>query len=355
MTITIMPMDATAGAPAYTAMAYRQANAANEMAGTDTFGSRSGWRVGTPTNILTATSTAWTLQPCSAVLSPNAVQFQGAYGWGTNTSVTGTVTAADATNPRLDIVYIQVNDSSAGDGSGALTAPVNYLAGTPNVAPVAPALPSRSFLVGTISVPKVGGGSPSVIFNNVVNVAAGAAVPVNSQAERDALTAYETLEVIRKDKGNTREMYTSGVWVNAGGQQIAYTPVLTSTGTNPSLGTGVATGQYQVTGKSMTVQFFVPFSTTGSVGTGNYLVSLPPGFTYGGIGSVVPLGTFQAHLNSTPADISGHCRQNTSGGNNLLMYWQSAATTTAIVGSGTVAWAAQAGTYMAGQITVPIA
>ncbi len=137
------------------------------------------------------------------MIDPGATTHQGVYGWSTDANVTGDVTAADATYARKDIVYITINDSSAGDGSGALTAPVLYLAGTPSASPVAPTLPVRSFLVGTISVPISGGGSPTVVLNPVRFAAAGGILPVADDAERVALTTYEGLRVDQLDIDRT--------------------------------------------------------------------------------------------------------------------------------------------------------
>ncbi len=232
MTITCQPMDATSGAPAYSAQNERQnMSALFGGGGGVALAARSGFRVGTPSNILTATSTTWTLGPSSAVISPGAATAQGSYRWSADANVTGAVTAADATYARKDIVYIQVNDSSSGDGSGALTAPPTYLAGTPASSPVAPTLPARSFLVGTITVPQTGGGSPTVVRNPAVFVAAGAPQPVFSQAERDAMTAYDGLDVKRMDlPGRPIDSYNGTAWQLPPQGQIA-------TATYPS-GTG---------------------------------------------------------------------------------------------------------------------
>jgi hypothetical protein len=162
-------------------------------------GARSGWRVGTSSSVVSVTSTTWTLNPCAAMIEPAAMLYQGAYPWVTDAAITGSVTAADATNPRIDILYIQINDSSAGDGSGSLSAPVGYLAGVAAATPVAPTLPPRSFLVATINVPKSGGGSPTAVFNAQYFVASGAVLPVMSQAERDGLTPYDGFRVMRMD------------------------------------------------------------------------------------------------------------------------------------------------------------
>lgn len=196
MTITLLAPDGVA----VTAQQERQAKAAQHGAGSGRqLGGRSGFRVGTPSNVLTATSTTWTLGPCAAEIDPGATTHQGGYGWASDANVTGAVTAADATNPRKDIVYIQINDSSAGDGSGAVNAPVLYLAGTPGVTPSAPTLPARSFLVGTITVPQAGGGSPTVALNPARFVAAGGILPVATDAEAAALVQSAGLTVAYPD------------------------------------------------------------------------------------------------------------------------------------------------------------
>jgi len=183
-----------------TAQQYRQAQAAQHGGGAGRrLGGRSGFRVDTPSNVLTATSTTWTLGPCAAMLDPGATTHQGMYGWSTDANVTGDMEPADGTNPRKDIVCIQVNDSSAGDGSGAVSALVYYIAGTPSASPVAPSLPPRSFLVGTISVPVLNGGSPSVVLNPARYVAAGGVLPVASDGEAAGLVQSPGLTVSYSD------------------------------------------------------------------------------------------------------------------------------------------------------------
>jgi len=163
------------------------------------------------------------------------------YGWASDANVTGSVTAADATYARKDIVYIQVNDSSAGDGSGATTAPVLYLAGTPSASPVAPTLPARSFLVGTISVPVAGGGSPTVVRNPSVYVAAGAVLPIYSQTERDALTPYVGMDIQRMDLAQIsstgiREKWNGSTWDHFGHAEFTTAPNVASSNTGWGMG-----------------------------------------------------------------------------------------------------------------------
>lgn len=219
MTITFLQPDGVA----VTAQQERQAKAALYGGGAGRpLGGRSGFRVDTASTILTATSTTWTLLPCSAMIDPGAATHQGMYGWASDQNVTGAVTAADATYTRKDIVYIQVNDSSAGDGSGATTAPVLYLAGTPSATPEAPTLPARSFLVGTITVPASGGGSPTVVLNPARFVAAGGILPVYSVAERDALVKHDGLAIRRMDlTGRPTETWNGADW----GGPVRYDPI----------------------------------------------------------------------------------------------------------------------------------
>ena len=252
MAITILPIDRdpATGLPQYTAQQYRQARAAEHGGGSGRqLGLRSGFRVGTPSNVLTATSTTWTLGPCAAKLDVGEGVTQGGYDWANDSNFTGSgaqgVQAADSTNPRKDIVYIQVNDSSAGDGSGAVTANVLYLAGTPGVTPAAPTLPARSFLVGTISVPVAGGGSPTVALNPARYVAAGGLLPVSGTADRATITTpYVGQEIQRTDltqlsPAGVKERWNGTNWEHFG--HAEFTTAANQVPQNTAWGMGVFT------------------------------------------------------------------------------------------------------------------
>jgi hypothetical protein len=220
MTITFLQPDGVA----VTAQQERQGSAAVYGGGFGRpLGGMSGFRADTPSTILTATATTWTIGPCSAMLDPGATTHQGMYGWATDANVTGTITAADATYDRKDIVYIQVNDSSAGDGSGALNANVLYLAGTPAGTPSAPTLPARSFLVGTITVPKATTGAPTAVLNTARFVAAGGVLPVASAADRPT-APYVGQQVCRLDRDGWIQTYTGITTGGASGWEYRGAP-----------------------------------------------------------------------------------------------------------------------------------
>jgi len=195
MTITFLAPDGVE----LSATRFRQAHAAQYGGGANRpLGGRSGFRVDTASDVFTATSTTWTLKPCAAMIDPGALTHQGMYGWSSDANITGNIDAADATLTRYDRVWIRLNDSTAGDVSGAVSANVEYQAGTAG-AGVPIALPNRCFLVADITVPPAGGGSPTVALNPARFVSAGGILPIASQAAQDALSKYPASEIIRTD------------------------------------------------------------------------------------------------------------------------------------------------------------
>jgi hypothetical protein len=110
--------------------------------------------------------------------------------------VSGALNAADASNPRTDIVYVQVSDPSEGDGTSVPKVARGYLAGTPSATPATPATPARSFIIAQINVPKAGGGNPTVTWVAPYAVAAGAPLYVPTKAALDAITGYPYQQAI---------------------------------------------------------------------------------------------------------------------------------------------------------------
>ncbi len=213
MPITLWPANAVAGAPSYTGRMLRQALGVLLGGATAArpLGGLSGVRPGS-TGLVSATSTTWTVNPHAGALDLEASASAGPYLYSVDDATnTGSVTAADATNPRLDIVYATLSDPAEGDGSSAPGVAFGYLAGTPAATPAAPATPARSMLLSTISVPKVGSGSPTTSDAAPFTAAAGGIIPVRNLAARAALTAFKGLMVFRLDN-NVVEVYDGGAW-----------------------------------------------------------------------------------------------------------------------------------------------
>lgn len=166
MPIAVWPVDAVTGAPQYTGRTLRQtlstflpgATASNPFAVT------SAVRRGTSPTTVTATSTVWTVGLHAGVLNLESAVESGPYCYSVNTAQTGAVTAAHATLPRVDIVWVRIDDPAESDGSSVPAVVAGYTAGTANASPVAPATPARCMVLAQLNVPASGGGAPTVVW-----------------------------------------------------------------------------------------------------------------------------------------------------------------------------------------------
>ncbi len=207
--------DAVAGAPSYSGRALRQLNAVAFAGATSArpLGARSGVRPGTPSTTVTATSTTWTCQPFAGVLDGQTAAEAGPYPFAFDAVAAGAVTAADASNPRIDIIYVDVDDPSE-DASSVPAATRKYLAGTAAAIPAAPATPAGGMVIAQINVPKSGSGSPTVTWVAPYLAAAGGVIPFATKSEMVAVT---TLPAGTQASANgVVYVYTSTGWVEVG-------------------------------------------------------------------------------------------------------------------------------------------
>lgn len=83
-----------------------------------------------------------------------------------------------------------------------------------------------------------------------------------------------------------------------GGTWTGYTPTLTATTTNPTIGNGSIIGRYKQYGKLVVFDIEFVFGSTSTAGSGNYSFSLPPGLTVTNVaGTPVAVG----HVNGSVA------------------------------------------------------
>jgi hypothetical protein len=157
------------------------------------------------------------------------------------------------------------------------------------------------------------------------------------------------MHIFETDTGKTQR-WDGAAWRPVASARISYTPVLTSTGTAPVLGTGsTAVGWYVYHSDSIVCNFFLKFGTSGaSFGTGNWLVSLPQTATtvYGG--SIHPaVGSTQLADNSAGTFSAGTCFVDASTGNNVGLISGSPVTSA-------VPWTWATSDYLSGQIIYPV-
>lgn len=178
---------------------------------------------------------------------------QGAYHVLNDAAVNLPLAAADATNPRNDLVIARVRDQ---EYVGAVSSwAVEVLTGAPAAVPADPARPPTSMDLARV---RVAAGAVSVVAANI-------------------------------DEGRTRV----GDW-------IGYTPVWTTAGTAPALGNGSLAGRYRLIGRTMFLSIALTIGTTTTTGTGVWAFSLPAGIAardYGvgtGIAIKAAAGSFRA-------------------------------------------------------------
>lgn len=183
----VYPVAAVSGAPSYDGRALRQTAVAPFIAGATAsrpLGARSGVRPGTPATTVSATSTTWTVQPHAGVIDAEAAAEAGPYAYAFDAVNTGTMTAADASYARIDLISVQISDPAESDGSSTPSAAIVYTPGTA-AAPALPTQPARSMVIAQINVPISGGGSPSVTWVAPTLAAAGGITPATSAAFGD--------------------------------------------------------------------------------------------------------------------------------------------------------------------------
>lgn len=166
---------------------------------------------------------------------------QGAYHVYNDATVNKTIAAADATNPRYDLIVAKVQDAEYSGATNAWSLAV--VTGTPAASPADPTVPANSITLARV---QVDAGVTSIVSGKITDLRTVRQIGLTSAADLAAWTAY--------------------------------TPVVTASTTNPTWNAGNRTGRYKVVGKTCTLQFFLTWTALGAgegLGAGVYRVSLP--------------------------------------------------------------------------------
>lgn len=243
----IGPVDAVSNAPSYNGRWERQLRSVHQAMGSTgrPLGVRTGVRPGTPATTVTATSTTWTCQPFAGEADVEAAAEASGYPFSFDAVKTGAMTPADGTNPRIDILYVQIDDPAEGDGSSAPAVSLVYKAGVANASPTAPSpTVTRAFVIAQFNVPKSGSGSPTVTWVAPYTAGAGGIVPFNTLDQLNLWTTaapYQKAVVI-----NDPNVQNLGEYSFVGGQWLQQVPGLArlspasiaNTGGSAALGAG---------------------------------------------------------------------------------------------------------------------
>jgi hypothetical protein len=134
----------------------------------------------------------------------------GTYGFYNDGAVTATITTADATFPRIDLVCITVNDSAY---TGSLNSVVvQVVAGTPAAVPVAPATPTNSLALARVAV---AAGVTTILNANITDVRTRANIVEATFTSSTTSTVPVRIELNAAQTGNALQIVnSSGVVLN---------------------------------------------------------------------------------------------------------------------------------------------
>lgn len=229
----------------------------------------------------TATGTLQVLINPGGGIIPRAGQV--GYEFTNQTQRTVTLTASNATNPRIDRISARIYDPAQGDTPPApLTSAGGVLFevtdGTPAGSPVAPALPANSIPIATVLVPANAVNSSSLTVTDVrqstgIPGANRPLLPGDSFTGTGSTTPLGFMQGELLDAQGLQWRWNGTTWqpVITYAPQ-AYTPTWTFTGGNSS---GTSTGRFWVFGRMAYCQAMHTANGSSSFGTGNVTFSLP--------------------------------------------------------------------------------
>ncbi len=211
---------------------------------------------------------------------------QAGYDFVNQTQKTVTLTAANATNPRIDRISARIYDPAQGDSPPApLTSAGGILFevtdGTPAGSPSAPALPANSLAIATVLVPANAVNSSQLTVTDL-RVSTGPAWATRPVLPGESFTSLSgTASPTGFMVGERLNSSFGDYWWNGSAwlpvqtlQTLPYTPTFTfSTG---SLGAGFAVqGRFSYSGKQVTVMAGLTAGTAVNLNTGTVTVTLP--------------------------------------------------------------------------------
>ena len=203
--------------------------------------------------------------------------YQGAYICENRGSLSVSIAAADATNPRYDLIVARVRDAAY---SGATnTFAIEAVTGTPAASPAEPTIPANSWVLARITVAALDTAINTADINDRRTTgtgqfgqaaALGGTIICTSTTRPTA--PFEGMEIYETDT-DLELTYSGSAWVMTAqlGAWTTYSPTLGQ----PGAVTYTATyARYQKIGRMVTVSVFLTVTGTGNAAT-KVTVSLP--------------------------------------------------------------------------------
>lgn len=159
-----------------------------------------------------ASALSYTINPGYAVVVRGAAPTLGGYIVGTASGVPFSHAAADASNPRIDVVYICQPDPEQGDATHAR---IDVLQGVPAASPVARTdLPQGSLALWNVTIPAGATAATALTFTSVrvfTSINRGIA-SVNTPTDLPASAAYGDLINVAQAPGYAGTVYSNLVY-----------------------------------------------------------------------------------------------------------------------------------------------
>lgn len=322
-----------------------------------TLGARAGVRPGGNALQTSLAGSTLTIRAGLAIVDPAWTVDCGPYFVALPADETQPLTAAHATLARKDIVTLRTYDTDDDGGSGLKLARSEYTAGVAGSGSE-PAVPAGAFRIASIDVPSVASGQPAVVTMNFpFTVAAGGLLPVRSQAERDAITAYDGFAVYRQDR-DWKEIYDGTAW------RVQGVAVCSSTADRDSAITSPYNGQIVITTDVGGIWRRIAGAWVDTLGDGRHAryttaLSQVINISAGGSGTAIPFASGVAEDTHTDVTLStdtftlnraglwritGSCRQASSADGTVKILYVMRVSDSAILVAQTVAQGAIATT-----------
>lgn len=289
MAITIWPANASNGVPAVAGRGLRQTSVGVPLGGATAarpLGIRSGVRPGTPASTVAVANGTVTVAPHAGAIDGQTAAEAGGYEYSSDSAVPVVSNLTqDQSNPRVDLVSVQVSDPSESDGTAVAQVQFVYTQGTAAASPLAPgdagapvAAPARSFPLARVNVPKSGGGNPTVSWVAPYSLAAGGTLIVNQVAElTDALAAMfpprqRAVVLATETTFEVRTVSGTKKWVAGAGEPRAATYTTLSAGVADGGPNGIGSIT-QVDAQTVNNDFATVSGSTFILTAGTYVVS----------------------------------------------------------------------------------
>jgi hypothetical protein len=210
----------------------------------------------------------------AAWIAGSEATYQGSYFIENRASLNIAVAAADATNPRKDLVVAKVEDSAYSGATNAWS--LSVVTGTPAASPSEPAVPANSIVLAMIDVAALS----TTVLNAVISDRR--IITQEGQAPRGTVTTTsvarpaspQTGDVIYETDTTMLRVWNGSSWdlISNGSTWQTWTPVITQSVTITHT---VTRAKYFVNGSMITAQGSLNLTSAGTAGNNIQIGGLP--------------------------------------------------------------------------------